>query len=43
MAEAVDRTSATATLNDDIGEDKRLAMHRTLAVLRKAEQRAHEK
>src|SRR5271156_4568554 len=34
--------AAKATLNDDIGEDKRLAMYRTQVVIREAEQRAYD-
>jgi TPP-dependent pyruvate/acetoin dehydrogenase alpha subunit len=34
--------AAKATLNDDIGEDKRLAMYRTQIVIREAEQRAYD-
>ena len=42
MAETTDRAAATATLNDDIGEQKRLAMYRTQLVIREAEQRAYD-
>src|ERR1700691_5726629 len=34
--------AAKTTLNDDIGEDKRLAMYRTQVVIREAEQRAYD-
>src|ERR1700722_12406331 len=34
--------AAKATLNDDIGEDTRLAMYRTQFVIREAEQRAYD-
>jgi acetoin:2,6-dichlorophenolindophenol oxidoreductase subunit alpha len=34
--------SATASLNDDIGEAKRLEMYRTQVVIREAEQRAYD-
>ena len=42
MAKIEDRAAASATLNDDIGEDKRLAMYRTQVVIREAEQRAYD-
>src|SRR5579863_9027972 len=34
--------AAKANLNDDIGEENRLAMYRTQVVIREAEQRAHD-
>src|SRR6202046_5764097 len=34
--------AAKVTLNDDIGEDKRLELYRTQVVLREAEQRAYD-
>ena len=43
MSTIEDRAPAVkATLNDDIGEDKRLAMYRTQVVIREAEQRAYD-
>src|ERR1700732_124716 len=43
MATVEDRALASkATLNDDIGEDTRLAMYRTQFVIREAEQRAYD-
>jgi TPP-dependent pyruvate/acetoin dehydrogenase alpha subunit len=44
MARVKDRAPDTAGsgLNDDIGEDKRLAMYRTQVVIREAEQRAFD-
>jgi acetoin:2,6-dichlorophenolindophenol oxidoreductase subunit alpha len=44
MARVKDRAPGTAGsgLNDDIGEDKRLAMYRTQVVIREAEQRAFD-
>jgi pyruvate dehydrogenase E1 component alpha subunit len=42
MAKIEDRAAASATLNDDIGEDKRLALYRTQVVIREAEQRAYD-
>jgi acetoin:2,6-dichlorophenolindophenol oxidoreductase subunit alpha len=42
MAKIEDRAATAATLNDDIGEDKRLAMYRTQVVIREAEQRAYD-
>jgi TPP-dependent pyruvate/acetoin dehydrogenase alpha subunit len=44
MAKVKDRAPGTAGsgLNDDIGEDKRLAMYRTQVVIREAEQRAFD-
>jgi len=43
MAKIEDRAPAsTASLNDDIGEEKRLAMYRVQVELREAEQRAHD-
>src|SRR5271155_4925041 len=43
MANLQDRVpAAMASLNDDIGEDKRLAMYRTQVVIREAEQRAYD-
>jgi TPP-dependent pyruvate/acetoin dehydrogenase alpha subunit len=42
MATAKDRASPGAALNDDIGEEKRLAMYRTQVVIREAEQRAFD-
>ncbi len=43
MANLQDRVpAANVTLNDDIGEDKRLAMYRTQVVIREAEQRAYD-
>ena len=42
MAQIEDRAATAATLNDDIGEQKRLAMYRTQLVIREAEQRAHD-
>ena len=42
MAKIEDRAAAVATLNDDIGEQKRLALYRTQLVIREAEQRAYD-
>ena len=43
MANLQDRVpAANLTLNDDIGEEKRLAMYRTQVVIREAEQRAYD-
>ena len=42
MATAEDRAPASAGLNDDIGEQKRLEMYRTQVVIREAEQRAYD-
>jgi acetoin:2,6-dichlorophenolindophenol oxidoreductase subunit alpha len=43
MAKIEDRASASkASLNDDIGEEKRLALYRTQVVIREAEQRAYD-
>jgi pyruvate dehydrogenase E1 component alpha subunit len=43
MANIDDRApTSTATLNDDIGEQKRLALYRTQVVIREAEQRAYD-
>ena len=42
MATAKDRAQPGAGLNDDIGEEKRLAMYRTQVVIREAEQRAFD-
>jgi pyruvate dehydrogenase E1 component alpha subunit len=43
MAKIEDRApAAVASLNDDIGEDKRLALYRTQVVIREAEQRAYD-
>ena len=42
MAQIEDRAATAATLNDDIGEQKRLAMYRTQLVIREAEQRAYD-
>jgi len=42
MAQIEDRAAAAAALNDDIGEQKRLAMYRTQLVIREAEQRAYD-
>ncbi len=43
MAKIEDRAPASkASLNDDIGEEKRLAMYRTQVVIREAEQRAYD-
>src|ERR1700757_4004652 len=42
MAQIEDRAATAATLNDDIGEQKRLALYRTQLVIREAEQRAFE-
>ncbi len=42
MATAKDRAAPGAGLNDDIGEEKRLAMYRTQVVIREAEQRAYD-
>ena len=43
MAKIEDRApGSTASLNDDIGEEKRLAMYRTQVVIREAEQRAYD-
>jgi acetoin:2,6-dichlorophenolindophenol oxidoreductase subunit alpha len=42
MAKIEDRAATAATLNDDIGEEKRLAMYRTQVVIREAEQRAYD-
>ena len=36
------RAPASAGLNDDIGEEKRLDMYRTQVVIREAEQRAYD-
>src|SRR5215813_6142269 len=42
MAKIEDRAAISATLNDDIGEQKRLALYRTQVVIREAEQRAYD-
>ena len=43
MAKVEDRAlAAKASLNDDIGEEKRLAMYRTQVIIREAEQRAYD-
>jgi TPP-dependent pyruvate/acetoin dehydrogenase alpha subunit len=42
MAKVEDRAAAAAALNDDIGEEKRLALYRTQVVIREAEQRAYD-
>ena len=42
MAKIEDRAATAATLNDDIGEQKRLAIYRTQVVIREAEQRAYD-
>ncbi len=43
MAKIEDRAPASmATLNDDIGEEKRLAMYRLQVEIREAEQRAYD-
>src|ERR1700740_2076336 len=42
MAQIEDRAATAATLNDDIGEQKRLAMYRTQLVIREAGQRASD-
>jgi acetoin:2,6-dichlorophenolindophenol oxidoreductase subunit alpha len=42
MAKIEDRAATAATLNDDIGEEKRLAMYRTQVVIREAEKRAYD-
>jgi TPP-dependent pyruvate/acetoin dehydrogenase alpha subunit len=42
MATAKDRAAPGAGLNDDIGEEKRLALYRTQVVIREAEQRAYD-
>jgi len=42
MATAKDRAQASAGLNDDIGEAKRLELYRTQVVIREAEQRAFD-
>ena len=42
MATAKDRAQASAGLNDDIGEEKRLDLYRTQVVIREAEQRAFD-
>src|SRR6201995_4878216 len=42
MAKIEDRASTASALNDDIGEEKRLAMYRTQVLLREAEQRAYD-
>jgi pyruvate dehydrogenase E1 component alpha subunit len=42
MATAKDRAQASAGLNDDIGEEKRLELYRTQVVIREAEQRAYD-
>jgi acetoin:2,6-dichlorophenolindophenol oxidoreductase subunit alpha len=43
MAKIEDRApTSTASLNDDIGEEKRLALYRTQVVIREAEQRAYD-
>jgi pyruvate dehydrogenase E1 component alpha subunit len=42
MAKIEDRAATAATLNDDIGEQKRLALYRSQLVIREAEQRAYD-
>src|SRR6516225_8147314 len=42
MATAKDRAQASAGLNDDIGEQKRLELYRTQVTIREAEQRAFD-
>jgi TPP-dependent pyruvate/acetoin dehydrogenase alpha subunit len=42
MAKIEDRAATAAALNDDIGEQKRLALYRTQVVIREAEQRAYD-
>ena len=42
MAKIEDRAATVATLNDDIGEQRRLALYRTQLVIREAEQRAYD-
>ena len=42
MATAKDRAQASAGLNDDVGEEKRLDLYRTQVVIREAEQRAFD-
>jgi len=42
MATAKDRAHAGSGLNDDIGEEKRLALFRSQVRLRVAEQRAYD-
>jgi acetoin:2,6-dichlorophenolindophenol oxidoreductase subunit alpha len=42
MAKIEDRAATAASLNDDIGEQKRLALYRTQIVIREAEQRAYD-
>jgi acetoin:2,6-dichlorophenolindophenol oxidoreductase subunit alpha len=42
MAKVEDRAPAKAALNDDIGEEKRLALYRTQVIIREAEQRAYD-
>jgi acetoin:2,6-dichlorophenolindophenol oxidoreductase subunit alpha len=42
MAKIEDRAATAATLNDDIGEQKRLALYRSQVVIREAEQRAYD-
>jgi acetoin:2,6-dichlorophenolindophenol oxidoreductase subunit alpha len=43
MAKIEDRApAAAANLNDDIGEEKRLALYRTQIIIREAEQRAYD-
>ena len=42
MATAKDRAHASAGLNDDIGEQKRLELYRTQVTIREAEQRAFD-
>src|SRR5262245_40671615 len=42
MAKIEDRAATVATLNEDIGEQRRLALYRTQLVIREAEQRAYD-
>jgi acetoin:2,6-dichlorophenolindophenol oxidoreductase subunit alpha len=42
MAKIEDRAATAAALNDDIGEQKRLALYRSQLVIREAEQRAYD-